>query len=235
MTDYSRSRSDDSGEWARARLIDRLKGRGIKSDPVLRAMAAVPRHRFVEEALQSRAYDDCALPISGGQTISQPYIVARMTELLEPKKHHRILEVGAGSGYQTAVLARLAGQVYAVERLLDLAELAALRLHQLGIRNVVVSPQDGSLGWPDHAPYHRILVAASSPRIPEPLINQLAVGGILVMPIGGKGSQRLVRLRRTEGKSELEDYGPCIFVKLVGEYGWASTSPAPWVEHDSKA
>ncbi|MBI4470977.1 MAG: protein-L-isoaspartate(D-aspartate) O-methyltransferase [Acidobacteria bacterium] len=214
--------SEDHFYRARARMIERLRRKGIRDEGVLRAMLEVPRHRFVEEALQSRAQDDHALPIKCGQTISQPYMVARMTELLGIKKHQRVLEVGAGSGYQTAILARLAGQVFAIERIPELAELARSRLERLGILNVVLGQFDGTLGWAGHAPYDAVLVAAAAPSVPEPLIGQLATGGVLVMPIGDEGSQRLVRVRRESTGNRFEDHGACVFVKLIGEHSWKS-------------
>jgi len=184
-------------------------------------MRAVPRHAFVPEALQSRAYGDHALPISGNQTISQPYIVARMTELLEIGKESRVLEIGAGSGYQTAVLAKIAGQVYAIERIGDLAREAQSRIRQLGIHNATVKCFDGTLGWAAHSPYDAILVAAGGPRVPEPLVNQLKTGGRLVIPIGdSRESQRLVRVIKTERAYREEDHGACAFVPLIGQHGW---------------
>src|ERR1044071_3426261 len=175
-----------------ARLRDHY---GIRDPRVLEAMRNVPRHFFVPEALQGRAYGDHALPISANQTISQPFIVARMTELLQIDKESRVLEIGAGSGYQTAVLAKIAGQVYAIERIADLAREAQARIRQLGIYNATVKAFDGTLGWSAHGPYEAILVAAGGPKIPDPLIAQLKVGGRLVIPIGQtRESQKLVRV-----------------------------------------
>ena len=190
---------------------------------VLGVMKEVPRHFFVPEALQSRAYGDHALPIAANQTISQPYIVARMSELLEVDERSRVLEIGAGSGYQTAVLARLAGQVYAIERIGDLAREAQARIRKLGIYNATVKCFDGTLGWNAHSPYDAILVAAGSPDIPVPLLAQLKVGGRLVLPVGAtRESQRLVRVIRTEDDYEREDHGACAFVPLIGRYGWSN-------------
>ncbi|HYE16719.1 MAG TPA: protein-L-isoaspartate(D-aspartate) O-methyltransferase [Pyrinomonadaceae bacterium] len=209
----------------RARMVERLRDHYRISDArVLDAMAEVPRHLFVPEALQSRAYGDHALPIAANQTISQPYIVARMTELLEVDKESRVLEIGAGSGYQTAVLARVAGQVYAIERIAELARDAQARIRRLGIYNATVKCFDGTLGWSAHAPYDAVLVAAGGPEVPEPLLAQLKVGGRLVIPVGpARDSQRLVRVVRTEGGFEHEEHGPCAFVPLIGRYGWAAS------------
>ena len=178
---------------------------------------------FVPEALQSRAYGDHALPISGSQTISQPYIVARMTELLEIDSNSRVLEIGAGSGYQTAVLSKIAGQVYSIERIGDLAREAQSRIRQFGIYNATVKCFDGTLGWAANAPYDAILVAAGGPTVPQPLITQLKVGGRLVLPVGeSRESQRLVRVIKTETGSKQEDHGACAFVPLIGQHGWSA-------------
>jgi protein-L-isoaspartate(D-aspartate) O-methyltransferase len=204
-------------------MIERLrKHYGISDARVLDAMRAVPRHLFVPEALAGRAYGDHALPIAANQTISQPFIVARMTELLELSDRDRVLEIGAGSGYQTAVLARLAAQVYAIERIAELAREAQARIRQLGIYNATVKCFDGTLGWSAHAPYDGVLVAAGGPEVPEPLLAQLKVGGKLVIPVGRtRESQRLVRVVRTEQGYEREDHGACAFVPLIGHYGWS--------------
>lgn len=206
----------------RERMVERLRDHyGIRDERVLAVMREVPRHFFVPEALQSRAYGDHALPIPANQTISQPFIVARMTELLELNKQSRVLEIGAGSGYQTAVLARLAAQVYAIERIGDLAREAQTRLRRLGIYNATVKCFDGTLGWNAYAPYDGILAAAGGPEVPEPLLAQLKIDGRLVMPVGStRESQRLVRIARTEHNYEREDHGACAFVPLIGRYGW---------------
>jgi protein-L-isoaspartate(D-aspartate) O-methyltransferase len=205
-------------------MVERLCAHyGIRDPRVLDAMAEVPRHLFVPEALQGRAYGDHALPIAANQTISQPYIVARMTELLEAARESRVLEIGAGSGYQTAVLARVAGQVYAIERIAELAREAQARIRQLGIYNATVKCFDGTLGWSAHAPYDGILVAAGGPEVPEPLLAQLKVGGRLVIPVGpSRGSQKLVRVIRTDEGFQHEDHGSCAFVPLIGRYGWTN-------------
>src|SRR3954471_12818890 len=179
------SASTDDYRIPRERMVDRLRAHyGIRDARVLEAMRAVPRHLFVPEALQGRAYGDHALPIAANQTISQPYIVARMTELLELDGKGRVLEIGAGSGYQTAVLASLGAQVYAIERIAELAREAQARIRQLGIYNATVKCFDGTLGWSAHAPYDAVLVAAGGPEVPEPLLAQLKVGGRLVIPTG---------------------------------------------------
>src|SRR5256714_6614792 len=207
----------------RERMIDRLRGHyGIRDARVLDAMRAVPRHRFVPEALQSRAYGDHALPISANQTISQPFIVARMTELLELDENSRVLEIGAGSGYQTAVLSRIAAQVYSIERIGELAREAQARIRQLEIYNATVKCFDGTLGWAANAPYDGILVAAGGPTVPEPLIAQLRIGGRLVVPVGdSRESQRLIRVIKTEQGYREEDHGGCAFVPLIGQHGWS--------------
>ena len=202
-----------------ARLRDHY---GIRDLRVLEAMRSVPRHFFVPEALQSRAYGDHALPIIANQTISQPFIVARMTELLELDDNSRVLEIGAGSGYQTAVLSRIAAQVYAIERIGDLAREAQARIRGLGIYNATVKCFDGTLGWAAHAPYDGILVAAGGPTVPEPLIAQLKIGGRLVVPVGdSRESQRLIRVIKTETGCQAEDHGGCAFVPLIGQHGWS--------------
>ena len=205
-------------------MVERLRDHyRIRDARVLEALAEVPRHLFVPEALQGRAYGDHALPISASQSISQPYIVARMTELLEADKSSRVLEIGAGSGYQTAVLARVAGQVYAIERIAELARQAQARIRSLGIYNATVKCFDGTLGWAAHAPYDCILVAAGGPEVPEPLLAQLKVGGRLVIPVGpSRQSQRLVRVVRAEDGYQREEHGPCAFVPLIGRYGWGN-------------
>jgi protein-L-isoaspartate(D-aspartate) O-methyltransferase len=205
----------------RQKMIERLRHQqGIRDERVLAAMAIVPRHLFVPEALRSHAYGDHALPIAGGQTISQPFIVARETELLELTTKDRVLEIGAGSGYQTAILAQVAGQVFAIERLSELARGAQRLLAELGITNAIVKCFDGTFGWSEFAPYRGILVAAAGPEVPPPLVNQLAIGGHLVMPVGSEREQRLIRVTHTEAGSRTEDHGPCQFVKLIGRYGW---------------
>ena len=206
-------------------MIENLRGRyKIRDERVLAAMSDVPRHFFVPEALKSQAYKDNALPIAANQTISQPFIVARMTELLEIDSHGKILEIGAGSGYQTAILSRLARMIYAIERVPQLAAQANERLEKLDIRNVHLKCADGTTGWQNHAPYDGILVAAGSPAMPEPLLDQLKIGGRLVIPIGQEQkSQNLIRVTRTLSGFQTEDFGKCAFVPLIGEHGWQSS------------
>lgn len=203
-------------------MVDRLRDHyGIRDQKVLEAMRKVPRHFFVTEALRGRAYDDNALPINFNQTISQPFIVARMSELLELDKKKRVLEIGAGSGYQTAILSQLASQVYAIERIGELAREAQSRIRELGIYNATVKAFDGTLGWNAYSPYDAILVAAGGPKIPEPLIAQLGVGGRMVIPIGEtRDAQKLVRVIKTESSHKIEEHGPCQFVPLIGQHGW---------------
>jgi protein-L-isoaspartate(D-aspartate) O-methyltransferase len=201
----------------RDRLVQRLRDQGIANLAVLERIRNVPRHIFVDEALGSRAYEDTALPIGFGQTISQPYIVARMTEaLLEAGTPNNVLEVGTGCGYQTAVLAPLAKRLNTIERIEPLLARARERLKELGIRNVRFRHGDGSLGWKAHAPFDGILVAAAPLTVPEPLLKQLKVGGRLIVPIGPEGEQQLVRLTRREQRIEREALGSVAFVPLLG-------------------
>lgn len=224
-TSTSRANHSDGFEIPRKRMVERLRDHyKIMSERVLDVMNRVPRHLFVPEALRAQAYKDNALPISSGQTISQPFIVAKMSELLELAGREKVLEIGAGSGYQTAVLASLARTVFAIERLPNLADAAKTRLKQLGFLNVSLKCDDGTSGWPMYAPFDAILVAAGSPQIPEPLIEQLRVGGRLVIPIGSdKKTQVLIRVVRTEAGYSTENFGPCAFVPLIGEHGWEPT------------
>ena len=193
----------------------------IRDERVLEVMKNVPRHLFVPDALQAQAYKDNALPISAKQTISQPFIVARMSELLELDSSSKVLEIGAGSGYQSLILAYLARQVFAIERVPQLADLAWERLQNLNIKNVVLKCGDGTNGWKKYAPYDGILVAAGSPKMPEPLLEQLKIGGKLVIPIGDNQKlQKLTRVTRTLSGFQTEDFGACAFVPLIGEHGW---------------
>ena len=212
----------DEYQIPRERMILHLRTHyKIRDERVLDAMRLVPRHFFVPEALKVQAYADNALPIAGKQTISQPFIVARMTELLELTEQARVLEIGAGSGYQTVILAHLARNVYAIERVPQLASEAQGRLQQLKIHNVSLRCSDGTLGWDVYAPFDAILVAAGSPEIPEPLLQQLKIGGRLVLPVGqDQQTQRLTRVTRTETNFQTEDFGACAFVPLIGEHGW---------------
>ena len=214
----------DEYQIPRERMIERLrKHYKIQDEKVLDAMLRLPRHFFVPEALKAQAYKDNALPIAANQTISQPFIVARMTELLEANEKSRVLEIGAGSGYQTAILAMLAGRVYAIERIEGLAKEAGERLQRIGFQNVVLRCADGTNGWEAYAPFDGILVAAGGPLVPEPLLKQLKIGGRLVIPIGqDTKTQNLIRITRTEKGFQREDFGACVFVPLIGEHGWQS-------------
>jgi protein-L-isoaspartate(D-aspartate) O-methyltransferase len=204
----------------RDRLVQRLREQGITSLAVLDRIRNVPRHIFVDEALGSRAYEDTALPIGFGQTISQPYIVARMTEaLLQGGPLTKVLEVGTGCGYQTAVLAPLVERVYTIERIAPLLDRAKERLKELGVRNVRFRHGDGSVGWKPQAPFDGILVAAAPLVVPEALLKQLQVGGRLLVPVGPEGEQELVRFTRREQRIDRETLGPVAFVPLLGGTG----------------
>ncbi|HIP95704.1 MAG TPA: protein-L-isoaspartate(D-aspartate) O-methyltransferase [Anaerolineae bacterium] len=214
---------DDLTEYdqARERMVrSQIEARGIRDPRVLAAMRQVPRHLFVPVHMRGAAYRDTPLPIGEGQTISQPYIVALMTEMLELTGEERVLEIGTGSGYQAAILGLLAREVYTVERLPDLARNAEEVLCQLGYTNVHVRVGDGTLGWPEHAPYEAIIVTAASPEIPSPLLDQLADGGRLVVPVGPRWTQTLVRVRREGDRFRKEYLTSVAFVPLVGEHGW---------------
>ena len=208
-------------ERERVRMVeDQLVRRGITDARVLAVMRRVPRHLFVEEALRDRAYGDHALPIGEEQTISQPYIVALMTALLELQGTEKVLEVGTGSGYQTAVLAGIARRVCSIERLPRLAQRARALLEGLGISNVWIRVGSGTLGWPDEAPFDRILVTAGGPTVPPPLFEQLAPGGRMVLPLGDMESQTLTVVENVGGTMKLTSHGDCKFVRLVGKYAW---------------
>ena len=210
---------------ARERLVRTLAARGIEEPEVLRAFGEVPRHRFLPPAFAEFAYQDIPLPIAEGQTISQPYVVAWMTEAAGVRPGSRVLEVGTGSGYAAAIASRIADQVYSVERHGALAEGARALLEEIGYRNVHVLHGDGTRGWVEHAPYDAILVAAGGPAVPPALLDQLAPGGALVMPVGSAEEQMLIRVRRRlDGTLERQELGDVRFVPLVGEQGWAPTS-----------
>ena len=217
MTDLRLSGIGMTSARTRDRLVQRLREQGIANLAVLERIRNVPRHIFVDEALGSRAYEDTALPIGYGQTISQPYIVARMTEaLLEAGATDNVLEVGTGCGYQTAVLAPLVARLYTIERIEPLLVRARERLKELGIRNVRFRHGDGTLGWKAHAPFDGILVAAAPLTVPEALVKQLRVGGRLLVPIGPEGEQELVRFTRREQGVQRESIGAVAFVPLLG-------------------
>ncbi len=197
-----------------------LVARGIGDVRVLEAMGKVPRHLFVDEAMRDQAYSDYPLPIGEKQTISQPYIVALMTEALELKGHEKVLELGTGSGYQAAILAELADRVFSIERIPSLAYRANQILQKLGYKNVIIRVTDGTLGWPEEAPFDGILVTAGAPRIPQTLVDQLALGGRLVIPVGDRLSQELIKVNRTPDGIVKESLGGVRFVDLVGKWGW---------------
>ncbi len=203
-------------------LAEQLVRRGIRDTRVLQAMGKVPRHLFVDEALAGRAYGDYPLPIGERQTISQPYMVALMTEALELVGHERVLEIGTGSGYQTAILAELCSKVFSIERIKGLADRAVRTLDTLGNYNVLVRVGDGSLGWREEAPFDAILVTAAAPTVPEALVEQLAPKGRLVIPVGDVYNQELRKGVKGEDGMRWSDLGGCVFVKLIGDRGWPS-------------
>ena len=201
-------------------VADQLISRGIRHQRVLSAFSKVPRHLFVPESHRMKSYTDHPLPIGEGQTISQPYIVALMMELLSPEVTSRVLEVGTGSGYQTALLAELASNIYSIERIPLLAEGASRLLKEMGYSNIQIRVGDGSLGWPEAAPFDRILVTAAAPRVPPPLAEQLAEGGRLILPLGTSFSQVLTLVERVQGDLRVRETCSCVFVPLIGEHGW---------------
>jgi len=219
MTKWNNS---DIYRIARERMVEtQIKARGIKDSRVINAMLKVPRHLFVDEALQEQAYGDYPLPIGEGQTISQPYIVALMTEALELKGTERVLEIGTGSGYQTAILAELALWVYTIERFYKLSKRAQkILLEVLGYKNISFKVGDGSLGWKEGAPFDAIIITAATPEIPKPLIDQLAEGGRIVAPVGSEYSQTLIKGIKKGGKLYTTPIEEVRFVKLVGAYGF---------------
>jgi protein-L-isoaspartate(D-aspartate) O-methyltransferase len=211
----------DTRESERLRMVDyQIAARDVNDERVLSAMREIPRHLFVPEPYRSAAYQDSPLPIGQGQTISQPYIVAKMTELLAVSPEDTVLEIGTGSGYQAAILGKLAREVITLERIPEVAEMAMKNLESLGISNVRVVVTDGTEGYPKKAPYNAILVTASTPEVPRPLMDQLADGGRLVAPVGSRDLQELVRLVRKGGDFIRESYGGVVFVPLLGKYGW---------------
>ena len=215
-------RAPERNSLKRQRMVqEQLVARGIKDERVLAAFNDVPRHIFVPEAFQDRAYDDRPLPIGEGQTISQPYMVAIMTEKLAVEETSKVLEIGTGSGYQTAILAKLADKVYSVERIMPLTVAARKALESIRIHNVVIKVSDGTVGWDENAPFDRIIVTAASPDVPNSLMNELTVGGKLVIPVGTREIQRLVVVTRVdEINFDTQDVCGCTFVPLIGKYGW---------------
>ena len=210
-------------EERRLMVEQQLRARGIKDERLLAAMERVPRHRFVAEHLQESAYDDCALSTGEGQTISQPYMVAVMTELLELKGDERVLEIGTGSGYQSALLSLLAGEIFTIERIPSLAARARKTLEELGYENVYINVSDGTLGLPEHAPYDGIIVTAGAPEMPRHYIDQLKPNGRLVIPVGSRYSQVLYQVKKTPEGIEKKVSTACIFVPLIGKDGWTES------------
>jgi protein-L-isoaspartate(D-aspartate) O-methyltransferase len=207
---------------ARRRLIEELQRKGIRSLTVLKAFDDVPRHEFVPTGLRHRAYEDAPMPIGQGQTISQPWVHAKYLELLALTGKERVLEIGTGSGFQTALLTRLAGQVFSIERIGPLAEQAREALRRCGIDHVIQRVGDGTLGWPEYAPFDAILVGAASPDVPQPLLDQLAPGGQLLIPVGDRDTQALWRIRRTTDGFERTKLDAMRFVPLIGAHGFAN-------------
>ncbi|MBI1996400.1 MAG: protein-L-isoaspartate(D-aspartate) O-methyltransferase [Deltaproteobacteria bacterium] len=199
---------------------EQIIGRGIKDLRVIEAMRKIPRHFFVDAGIANQSYEDSALPIGEKQTLSQPYMAARMTEALDLRGEERVLEVGTGSGYQTAMLAEICFNVFSVEKIRALARTARALLDRLEYHNVAIHVGDGTIGWSEHAPYDAIIVAAGAPAVPKPLVEQLTVGGRLVIPVGDGQSQDLMRITRGAAGCEEERLGECRFVKLWGKYGW---------------
>jgi protein-L-isoaspartate(D-aspartate) O-methyltransferase len=214
--------SDSYGGY-RMRLVETLQSKGIHDLGVLRAVSVVPRHRFVPESVKHRAYEDAALPIGGGQTISQPWVQARYLEVLALTGKEKVLEVGTGSGYQTALLAMLADVVFSIERVPELTREAQKVMLELGIKNVTIMGGDGTLGWRPYAPFDAILVAAASPEVPKPLLEQLAIGGRLVIPLGDRDKQVLNLVTRRDADTyDTTTLGDVRFVPLIGEHGFRS-------------
>jgi len=204
----------------RARMVDEVRKRGIRDERVLQAMRDVPRHLFVPAVVAAKAYGAGALPIGAKQTISQPYIVARMIELLELTGKEKVLEIGTGTGYEAVVLSKLCAKVFSIERVNELAQRAAELVREMKIHNVSVKVFDGTYGWSDQAPFDAIIVAAAAPAVPEPLVQQLARKGKMIVPIGAEGNQRLARVTRVGTGTAIEDCGSAEFVPLVGKFGW---------------
>jgi protein-L-isoaspartate(D-aspartate) O-methyltransferase len=201
-------------------MVDQIERRGIRDSRVLQAMRDVPRHIFISEHLRAQAYGDHALPIGSSQTISQPYIVARMSEILSVEPEHSVLEIGTGSGYQTAILANLARRVYSLERVSELARQAIQRMRDLELDNVKIQTFDGTVGWSEVGPFDRILVTAAAPKLPEPLLDQLRVGGRLLIPEGDREEQNLVIYRKLRQGSRRTVGESVAFVPLIGRHGW---------------
>ena len=213
---------DGEFRGARQRLVETLQSKGIRDLSVLRAFEMTPRHLFVPTGLRHRAYEDAPLPIGNGQTISQPWVHARYLELLHLTGKEKVLEIGTGSGYQTVLLAHLTAQVFSIERIPALMQQARENIQRSGVNNVSLLTGDGTIGWSQYSPYDAILVGAGSPSIPQPLLDQLAEGGRLLIPIGDREEQKLVLAQRKNGKIEMHDEAPVRFVPLIGHHGWAN-------------
>ena len=210
-------------DWERlaSRMVEtQLRARGISDERVLEAVENIPRHVFVGPGMEQSAYGDHAMPIGHGQTISQPFMVALMTQALDLSGNERVLEVGTGSGYQTAILGRLAAQVFSIERVRELADRARATLDDLGVSNVAIMVGDGTVGWSEYAPFDRIIVTAGAPSVPESLLEQLGDPGVMVIPVGSQGMQELQVVVRKEGETTTDGAGACVFVPLLGREGW---------------
>jgi protein-L-isoaspartate(D-aspartate) O-methyltransferase len=212
---------DGEFRGARLRLVEALREKGIRDLSVLRAFEMTPRHMFVPTGLRHRAYEDAPLPIGNGQTISQPWVHARYLELLHLTGKERVLEIGTGSGYQTVLLAHLVAQVFSIERIPALMQQARENIQRAGVNNVSVLLGDGTIGWREYAPYDAILVSAGAPSIPQPLLDQLAEGGRLLIPVGDREEQKLIVAERKNGQVEMHDVAPVRFVPLLGSHGWS--------------
>lgn len=217
-------RTDTRGFIPAAQVMteSQIIARGIRDSRIIQAFVKVPRHLFVKPEDISQAYQDHPLPIGFGQTISQPYMVAYMLEHLMLKGDEKVLEIGTGSGYQTAFLAELAAEVYTIERIPELLESAKARLNKMDYGNVAYKVSDGTIGWPENAPFDRIIVSAGAPEVPQALVDQLAENGILLVPVGNEYQQDLIRVSRHKTKTNTENLGACVFVKLIGQQGWGT-------------
>jgi len=220
MASFNRNGNDRHARARKQMVARQIEARGVTNSRVLRVMSELPREIFVPATSQAGAYEDRALPIGSDQTISQPYMVALMTEKLEPDRGHTVLEIGTGSGYQTAILAKLVKTVYTVERLPELSRLAGRTLAELGITNVRFKIDDGTVGWSEFAPYDRIMVTAGAPDVPRTLTDQLAEDGIMIIPVGPQESQTLLAVRKSAGRCSQQSIIACRFVKLLGREGW---------------
>jgi protein-L-isoaspartate(D-aspartate) O-methyltransferase len=215
--------NDARFERSRRQLVEDIRDRGIENLEVLRAFSVVPRHVFLPAAVEHRAYEDAALPIGYGQTASQPSLQALFMDRLDLKPTDRVLEVGTGTGYQTAVLAQIVGHVYSIDRIPELTTRARAALDSLGVANVALLTGDGTVGWSRYSPYNAILVAAGAPEIPSALITQLAEGGRMLIPLGDRAQQQLTMVRKRAGQVETEVITGCAFVPLIGRFGWPAT------------